>query len=173
MKGKHVLLNTDNTTVCCYVNKQGGARSSDLSLRVESLLIFCLKHLITLKAKYVLGKFNILADALSRAHMVLPSEWTLDVKVLRPIWKLWQVPTVDLFATKFSRRLPTYVFLVPDLEAWAIDSLSFLWKGFLGYAFHPFQILGKVLRKAREDDASLILIAFQCPARHGFRTFYF
>ena len=30
-EGKHVLLNTDNTTVAAYVNKQGGAHSFTLS----------------------------------------------------------------------------------------------------------------------------------------------
>ena len=38
---KSVLLCSDNMTVACYVNKQGGARSFTLSLKAESILLFC------------------------------------------------------------------------------------------------------------------------------------
>ena len=75
---------------------------------------------------------------------------------------------IDLFATKFSKRLPLYVSPVPDPEAWAVDALSFSWTNLQGYAFPPFPILGKVLRKAREDSASLILVAPHWPAQAWF-----
>ena len=168
LKGKHVLLNSDNTTVCYYLNKQGGARSVPLSQKAESLLLWCEDHSISLTAKFVPGKLNVLADALSRSHMVLQSEWTIAHEVLKPIWAHWETPLVDLFATKFSRRLPLYASPVPDPEAWAIDALAIPWKNFLGYAFPPLPLLGKVLRKAREENASLILVAPFCPAQISF-----
>ena len=168
LKGKHVLVNTDNTTVACYLNKQGGARSCTLSQRTEHLLLWAQSHDLMIVAKYVPGRINILADALSRSHMVLPSEWTLAHSVLCPIWEAWHKPMIDLFATKFSKRLPLYVSPVPDPEAWAVDALSFSWTNLQGYAFPPFPILGKVLRKAREDSASLILVAPHWPAQAWF-----
>ena len=84
------------------------------------------------------------------------------------VWEKWHKPHVDLFATSFSKRLPLYVSPVPDPKAWAVDALSFSWKNVLGYAFPPFPILGKVLRKAREDSASLILVAPFWPAQAWF-----
>ena len=158
-EGKHVLLNTDNTTVAAYVNKQGGAHSFTLSKRVEAMILWCQDRRILLSAKYVPGKLNILADALSRAHMILPTEWTVVHRVLEPIWVAWFKPQIDLFATRFSRRLPLFVSPVPDPQAWAVDALSLPWTNFLGYAFPPFPILGKVIRKASIERATLILVA--------------
>ena len=158
-EGKHVLLNTDNTTVAAYVNKQGGAHSFTLSKRTESMLLWCQEHNILLSAKYVPGKLNVLADALSRAHQILPTEWTLVHRVLEPVWSFWYKPQIDLFATRFSRRLPLFVSPVPDPQAWAVDALSVPWSNLLGYAFPPFPILGKVIKKARLDGAKLILVA--------------
>ena len=68
LEGKSILLCTDNTTVACYINKQGGARSNALSLRAEQILVHCWKADIFLSARHVPGKLNIMADALSRAR---------------------------------------------------------------------------------------------------------
>ena len=124
LKGSPVLLCTDNTTVACYLNKQGGARSSTLSLKAEEILLFCQRLNIQLIARHVPGKLNIVADALSRPHMVLNTEWTLIHSLLSPLWDMWFRPHVDLFATQFNHRLPVYVSPVPDPAAWAVDALS-------------------------------------------------
>ena len=73
----HVLLCTDNTTVACYVNKQGGARSPVLSRMTENLLLWCQDNNICLTALHVSGSTNIIADQLSRPHMILQTDWTL------------------------------------------------------------------------------------------------
>ncbi|KAL8608175.1 hypothetical protein ACOMHN_016630 [Nucella lapillus] len=75
---------------------------------------------------------------------------------------------VDLFATRFNHQLPTFVSPVPDLLAWATDALSIPWRGILGYAYPPFPLLPKVLRKARLEQAELILIAPRWPAQPWF-----
>ena len=168
LRDKHTVVNTDNTTVACYLNKQGGARSDSLSTKAEDLLLWCQSHSIRISAKYVPGKLNILADALSRSHMVLSTEWTLVHNTLLPIWETWHKPQLDLFATKFNKRLPLYASPVPDPEAWAIDALSIPWEGLDAYAFPPFPILGKVLRKAREEGPRLILVAPRWPAQSWF-----
>ena len=168
LRGKRVLINTDNTTVACYINRQGGTHSQQLSLSAEALLLWCQKHAISLTAKYVPGSLNVLADVLSRAHMVVSSEWTLTPDVLEPVWRTWFKPQIDLFATKFSKRLELYISPVPDPEAWGVDALSIRWDNLVGYAFPPLALMEKVLRKAREEGAKMILIAPLWPSRPWF-----
>ena len=130
-QGRHILLNTDNTTVACYINRQGGARSPTLSKWAEHLLLWCSQHSIVLTAKHIPGKLNVLADSLSRSNLILHTEWTLDSAVLAPVWEAWFRPLVDLFATRFNHKLPTFVSPVPDPAAWAVDALSIPWAGLL------------------------------------------
>ena len=158
LQGTSIRLCTDNTTVAAYVNNQGGARSPTLSCRAEELLLFCQDYGMSLRARYIPGRLNILADQLSRPHCVLQTEWTLSLAALTPLWSLWGRPHVDLFATKFNMRLPLYVSPVTDPEAWGVDALSISWTNLDAYAFPPFPILGKVVRKAELDRPRLILI---------------
>ena len=160
-----VLLCTDNTTVACYVNKQGGARSPVLSKMAESLLLWCQDNNICLTARHVPGTINVIADQLSRPHMILHTEWTLVPHVLEPIWRAWFRPMVDLFATMFNHRFPTYVSPVPDPGAWHVDAFSLPWSNILTYAFPPWPIIGRVLRKARLERARMVLIAPNWPAQ--------
>ena len=140
-----------------------------LSLRAEDLLRWCHAKGILLSARHIAGKANVLADALSRSRGVVQTEWTLNRDVLQAVWDAWDLkPMVDLFATKFSKRLPVYVSPVPDPEAWGVDALSFDWSGLIAYAFPPFPILSKVVRKARIERPQLILVAPFWPAQTWF-----
>lgn len=165
LAGRNILLSTDNTTVAAYVNRQGGVRSRRLSVQTERLLLWCQSRGISLRARHVPGRFNTLADSLSRSHSIVATEWTLARSVLKPVWEAWWTPHIDLFATQFSHRLPVYVSPVPDPHAYAVDAFSISWSGLLSYAYPPVPILGRVLRKAREDQASLILVAPRWPAQ--------
>ena len=168
LQNKTVRLFTDNTTVAFYINKQGGARSRPLSRLAEKILLWCDDHQIVLAARHVAGKLNILADALSRPHCILQTEWTIAHRVLQRVWNRFHRPHVDLFATRFNHKLPTYVSPVPDPEAWAVDALSIPWTGLRAYAFPPIVILPKVLRKARSDGPCLLLVAPLWPAQHWY-----
>ena len=66
---------------------------------------------------------------------------------------------VDLFATRLNTQLEKFVSWRPDPEAIGSDALQLTWTGWTGYAFPPFCLIGKCLRKVREDETSLILIA--------------
>ena len=159
LRGMAVLLCTDNTTVACYVNKEGGARSTPLCVWTEEMLLWCQRQRISLSARHIPGKLNIVADALSRSQSILHTEWTLHEAILQQVWNVWFRPMVDLFATQFNHWLPLYVSPVPDPEAWAVDAMSVSWENLLGYALPPLPILGRVIRKAREESATLILVA--------------
>ena len=64
--GKMVLVATDNTTVVSYINKEGGMRSGPLCALLWRILTWCSGKQVTLKARHVPGRLNVVADKLSR-----------------------------------------------------------------------------------------------------------
>ncbi|KAK7092033.1 hypothetical protein V1264_009642 [Littorina saxatilis] len=168
LAAKRVRLFTDNTTVAAYVNKQGGSRSPTLSRRTCEILTWCSQRGISLSARYLPGSLNTLADALSRSHEVLQAEWTITHGALLRLWAVAPKPVVDLFATRFSRRLPVFVSPFPDPEAWGTNALDIPWTGLEAYAFPPFQLLSQVLRKAELERPSLLLVTPLWPSQPWF-----
>ncbi|KAK7109784.1 hypothetical protein V1264_013769 [Littorina saxatilis] len=166
--GKHVRLHTDNTTVVAYVNRQGGSRSHSLSDRTCHILLLCQQHHIILSAKFLPGSLNVLADSLSRSSSVIHTEWTITHQALQRLWVQVDKPLVDLFATRFSRRLLVFVSPFPDPETWKTNALEIDWSGLAAYAFPPVKLLGKVLRKVEMERPSLILVAPMWPSQHWF-----
>ena len=75
-----VLVSSDNTTVISYLSHQGGTHSPNLCLEVWNLLNWCLQNRIRLTIRHIPGKFNILADRLSRINKPISTEWSLNQK---------------------------------------------------------------------------------------------
>ena len=88
------------------INKQGGTRCPALSLRVEEILLWAHTKGWSLSASHIAGSANIMADLLSRQDKIIQTEWTLTHQALEQVWNKWGKPILDLFATKFSARLP-------------------------------------------------------------------
>ena len=65
VQGRSLTVFTDNTSVVAYINRQGGTRSQDLCMRAWTLLQWCQRNNILLRASHIAGKENVLADALS------------------------------------------------------------------------------------------------------------
>ena len=132
-----VMISTDNTTVVSYINKQGGTHSPDLSVQVWKILLWCLKHQIVIRICHIPGRFNVLADKLSRIDKVVKTEWALDQSIANSIFQMFSYPSLDLFATRFNHKLPLYVSPVLDNQAFAIDAFSMNWNHIHAYAFSP------------------------------------
>ena len=109
-----IMISTDNTTVVSYVNIQGGTHSPNLCMEVWEILSWCLEHDIVIRVCHIPGKFNILADCLSRLDKPIRTEWALDQTVVNSIFQMLNFPNVDLFATRFNHKLPLYVSPVQD-----------------------------------------------------------
>jgi hypothetical protein len=164
----HIRVVSDNMSVVAAINRQGGTRSPSLSILVEGVLLWAFQRGCILSARHVVGSLNIVADLLSRNHEIIPTEWTLEYRVLEPVWQAWGLPMVDLFATRFNSRLPMFVSPVPDPRAWAVDALTLCWTGLFAYAFPPLPLIPKVIRKVIEDRPQMILIAPKWPAQMWF-----
>ena len=136
-----------------------GARSRTLSFMATKLLAWCVKRQVSLTAKFFPGKLNVLADSLSRKGQIIHTEWTLHRGTLSQIFHFWEVPHIDLFATRLNNQLPTFVSPFHNPLAWAVDAMSLSWEGMLAYAFLPIPLLLKVLLKMEKETCLVILIA--------------
>ena len=156
--GNMVLIATDNTTVVAYINKEGGMKSGRLCALLWRILTWCTRHQITLRARHIPGRLNVIADKLSRLGQTIQTEWSLLQEVFQLICKRWYHPQVDLFATRYNHKLPRFVSPVPDPQAWAVDALSLPWEDLDPYAFPPTAILGKVVAKLRDQPCRRIIL---------------
>ena len=159
IKGHSVLLATDNTTVAAYINKQGGTHSRTLCNLAVEAAEWCARNKVHLKARYLPGRLNALADCLSRKGAVVQTEWSLNQRVASQIFHVWGSPHIDLFATHLNRKLPLFVSPVLEPEAYATDALSLSWVGMWAYAFPPFPLILTCLRKIQIEECLVCLVA--------------
>ena len=68
---KIVFIATDKTRVVAYINKERGMTSGALYALLWRILTWCSRKLVTLKARHIPGRLNVIADKLSR--LGLPS----------------------------------------------------------------------------------------------------
>jgi hypothetical protein len=153
-----VIICGDNSTCLSYLKNQGGTKSIILSLKAEQILLWAQARQITIETKFVPGKLNVLADQLSRSHQLLHTEWTIAHQALEPLWQLWGKPMIDLFATKYTKRLSLYVSPIRDPEAWSTDAFQMSWSGLDAYAYPPTALIQQVLAKVVLEKPRLILV---------------
>ena len=155
---KTVLVATDNTTVVAYINKEGGMKSGSLCALLWRILSWCTRQQVTLRARHIPGRLNVIADKLSRLGQTIQTQWSLHPAVFQALCSRWHQPQVDLFATRFNNKLPQFVSPVPDPQAWAVDALSLSWEDLDPYAFPPAAILGKVVKKLQDYPCNRIIL---------------
>ena len=148
-----VMIATDNTTVVSYINKQGGTHSPNLWVEVWKILHWCLKHQIIIRIRHIPGKFNVLADRLSRIDKTVKTERALDQLIANSIIQMFNYPNLDLFATRFNHKLPLFMSPVLDNQAFAIDAFSMNWNYFHAYAFPSTIMIPSVLNKIRQSQS--------------------
>jgi hypothetical protein len=158
LRGKAVLIMTDNTTVCAYIRHQGGTRSRILCQRAIELHQLCHSVGITLTVRHIPGRLNVIADSLSRRD-ILHTEWTLNPEVFDSVRRAYPSISVDVFATRLNHRLPLYVSPFPDELALAIDGLQFDWTHRDIYAYPPTALIPRVLSKLEKETCMVALIA--------------
>ena len=168
VKNSTVLVSTDNTTMVAYIRRQGGTHSTVLSEEVWNVLNLCLAHNIQLLAKHIPGRFNTLADRMSRIDKPISTEWSLNQEIANKIFQIMDFPSIDLFATRLNHRLPFYVSPIPDQKALSIDALTMDWNRIQAYAFPPFHLIPAVINKIRLSQCKIVLIAPLWPDRPWF-----
>ena len=167
VRGKSVLVRTDNTTTVAYINRQGGTHSFRLWAISWEMFQWCRSSGVTLKASHLPGVDNVAADALSRVFLG-HSEWSLHPPVLTAVFQARWTPTMDLFASHLNHQLPQFCARMPVPGAQSVDALSLDWAFLDGYAFPPFALVNRVLEKAGADGCRLLLVAPFWPSQAWF-----
>ena len=108
---------------------------------------------MSLLPQFIMGRNNVLADALSRPNQVLGSEWTLKLPVFHQLPKRWPV-SIDLFATSLNHRCIPYFSPFHDPNSIGTDALLQPWNGWQAYAFPPYALIPAVLKKLRSSSGS-------------------
>nr|XP_034827071.1 uncharacterized protein LOC117984550 [Maniola hyperantus] len=158
LRGQTVMVQTDNRTVVAYITKQGGTKSLPLLRITQKILHLANDFRINLIARYIPGKYNGIADSLSRAKE-LP-EWSLSQEALQMIFTMMGTPEVDLFASARSAILPRYVSEdARDRNCLFVDAFSRQWNFNLGWVFPPPALIPRVLRHLTCCSGTYLLVA--------------
>ena len=114
--------------------------------------------MITITAEHLPGNLNYKADWESR-HQKDSSELKLCPLVFSKICQiLGRKPEIDLFASRLSNQLPSYYSWKPHLDSLGIDALQQKWYYKSLYAFPPFALIHKVLKKVEEKKVPSLII---------------
>ena len=124
-------------------------RPGPLCALLWRILTWCTRKQVTLKARHIPGKLNVVADKLSRPGQIIQTEWSLLPEVFQTICSRWRRPHIDQFV---------FVSPVPDPLASAVDALSLLWEDLDAYTFPPGVILGKVVEKLHDSPCKRIIL---------------
>ena len=146
----------------------GGTRSPARNTVAQGILRWADSLRIRLAPPFISGVRIVLADSLSRPHLLPGSAWSLNMDVFRSLRRQWPV-LIDLCATSDNHRCSIYFspYRVP-LSA-GTDALLKSWDGLLVYAFPPWSILPQLLAKLRVSHRTLLtLIAQYWPQRPWF-----
>ena len=160
VRGRDVLVRSDNQTTVAYINRQGGVRSLALHRLAVELWQWAHLNLRSLTARHIAGRLNVGADLMSRGgpHR---DEWSLHPQIVALLWSRFGRAEVDLFASRENARCPLWFSLrSQDQPPLGVDAFAHApWPRTLLYAFPPTGLLMQLLARVRSEAASVILVA--------------
>lgn len=169
-KNCQILLRIDNTTAISYINRMGGVRFPHLTDITKSLWQWCEARGIFVFASYISSKDNEIADAESRRSHP-DNEWELEKKAFEKIAQALGRPNIDLFASRINNKCKKYISWNRDPGAFAVNAFTINWKDLAFYAFPPFAVILKVLRKIVTDKAEGIVVVPFWPTQPWYPLF--
>lgn len=165
-----ILLRIDNTTAIAYVNKMGGVQYLGLDKVAKDIWRWCEERNIWLFASYIRSKDNVEADQGSRIQNI-DTEWELAEYAFTKIENAFGVPEIDLFASRSNTKCSRFCAWQRDPEAHSIDAFTLDWARWKFYAFPPFALILRVLRKLIDDRAEGIVVVPYLPTQPWYPLF--
>lgn len=166
-----ILMRLDNTTAIAYINRMGGIRCTDLNKIARTIWEWCEKRRIWVFASYINTKDNFKADFESR-RLETETEFEISSEAFKKIIDSFGKPDVDLFASRVNAKCDSYVSWLRDPSSIAVDAFTISWKDFFFYAFPPFAVILRVLRKIRDERSKGIVVVPDWPCQPWFPLFH-
>ena len=118
---------------------------------------WCIHRNIWVSAAYLTSQDNFLADEQSRiSHS--NAEWEINPDIFSAMCNLWETPEIDLFASRLNFKVKQYYSWKPDPFSTGVDAFTANWGEYFSYIFPPFSLVGKILQKLEEDQATAMVI---------------
>ena len=154
-KKKNIVFYTDNSTALACVNKKG-SNKSNLNDITRLIWLFAIQRDLWIKAVFIPGIENVLADSESRK--IRQVEWKLNPIVFKKLYEMRGPFYIDLFASRISHQISKFVSWLPDPEAWKIDAFSLDWDMVGIYCFPPFCLILRILHRVILQQADMMII---------------
>ena len=135
----------------------GGTHSLECNKIAREIWTWCIQRNIWVTAVSLPGKENVDADRESRTFND-NTEWSLEENIFQSIVKTYGMPSIDLFASRINRKVSHYVSWRPDPEAQFVDAFSCCWSQEHFYAFPPFSLILRCLKKIEMEEGEGIII---------------
>ena len=149
----------------------GGIHFENLNNITGEIWRWCKVRNIWIFASYIASKDNFEADTESR-KLEPETEYELSDFAFREIVEVFGIPDIDLFASRINHKCWKYVSWKKDPGSEAIDAFTLIWKDTFFYAFPPFSLILKVLRKIKRDRAEGIVVVLDWPAQPWYPLFH-
>lgn len=162
-----VLLRVDNTTAIAYINRMGGTRFSHLNNISKSIWQWCEKRKIYVFVSYIESSVNKEADRESR-RLKTETEWQLADEAYIRIIETFGEPEIDLFADRNNTKCKKFVSWQRDPESITVDAFTIPWDAYAFYAFPPFSLILRVLRKISNEKSEGIVVVPYWPTQPWF-----
>lgn len=165
-----ILIRVDNSTALSYINRMGSIKFSYLSNLAREIWSWCADRDLFIYASYIPSAQNFEADAESRV-VSEETEWTLSQAYFNRIDSYFGPFDLDLFASSINAKCSRFISWFPDPLAHAVNAFSLDWGGIYFYAFPPFILILRVLRKIINDRAEGVVVVPWWPAQPWFPLF--
>ena len=147
----HVAMKTDNSTAVAYINNFGGIHSDCLNNLSRDVWFWCIGRGIYLSAFHIPGKSNIQADLFSRICNNRTG-WSLKDEIFISVKDTFNLE-INIFASRFNKKLDCFVSWGPDPLAFAVNDFSFNWTllDYNIYAFPPLLLFTESWKRSGKN----------------------
>ena len=155
MKSLHIQM--ENIAALTYFLKMGDTKNLQMVCLFEQIWKLLLRKKVTVTAEYLPSALNKHADIESR-RKADSLEWKLAPSVFQRLCVKMGKPLIELFASRVSHHLSTYVAWRRDSYSVAKNAFSITWNKEFYYTFPRFCLITQVLNKIEKHKTKKLIL---------------